>query len=78
LQRTIETRKLLIFIVAAVVTFLLGPRSIPVMGEDGLLEMTFMGAIFWWTCTIAFIVLIILIIRQLTVLSKIARYRPAR
>jgi hypothetical protein len=78
LQRTVETRKLLIYIVAAVITFFLGPRTIPTIGEDGTLDMTIWGAILWWICTIALIIFLLLIVRQLSTLSKIARYRPAR
>ena len=78
MQRTVETRKLLIYIVAAVVTFLLGPRIIPAISEEGTLDLTFWGAMFWWACTIAFIVFLFLIIRQLAALTKIARFHPAR
>lgn len=78
MQRTIETRKLLIYIIMTVLAFLLGPRTIPTIGEDGTLDMTIWGAIFWWICTIGVIVLILLIIRQLVTLSRINRYRPVR
>lgn len=57
--------RLAAYIATAVVAYLLGPRVIPSLSDEGTLDMTFLGALFWWLCAILFFVFMLMAVLQI-------------
>jgi uncharacterized membrane protein YtjA (UPF0391 family) len=73
-----EIRTLLIFLIITLIAFVLGPLTIPSMNEEGVNGLNIWQAIFWWVCTIVFVVFMIRTLLQTFKVYKTRTHKPTR